>query len=93
MIPSRKRRLADVLERSLWTLVQTATAGGLIVGWNELDLGPDLSLAFAAPLAFVLSAIKSELATKFGAGTAATLPEDLEPEGDVYTPRRALIED
>lgn len=71
--------MADVLERSLWTLVQTATAGGLIAGWNALDLTGDLSFAWTPPLAFILAAIKSELASRYGNGTAATLPAELEP--------------
>lgn len=72
------RRAWDVIERALWTLVQTTTAGALIAGWNALDLGGDLSLAWAAPVAFVLSAIKGELAARFGNGTASTLPARLE---------------
>jgi hypothetical protein len=79
-------RVLDIVERSVWTLVQTASAGALVVGWNKLDLGPDVSLAYVPVVAFLLSAVKSELATKFGNGTAATLPAAVE----AYQPRRAL---
>lgn len=72
--------LADVAERALWTLAQTTTAGAMIYGWNALDLGGDLPIAWAAPLSFVLSAIKGQLAAKFGNGTASTLPPGIEPE-------------
>lgn len=74
-----RSRLADIVERALWTLVQTASAAALVTGWNALDIGPDLSRAWVPPLAFVLSCVKGELATRFGNGTAATLPAALEP--------------
>lgn len=79
MTAAKNRRLADVVERALWTLVQTTTAGAMIAAWNALDVTGNLSLAWTPPLAFILSAIKGELATRFGNGTAATLPTDLEP--------------
>lgn len=68
----------DILERVLWTLLQTTTAGGLVAGWNQLT-DWDISLAWVPVIAALLSAIKGELAIRFGNGTAATLPSRVEP--------------
>lgn len=75
----RASRLADILERSLWTFVQAASATGMVAGWNALDLGPDLSPAWVGPIAFGLALIKTNLAAMRGNGSAATLPDAVEP--------------
>lgn len=75
----RAAKLADIAERSLWTLAETATGAGIVAGWNALDLGPDLAAGWVAPITFVLALIKTNLAAKFANGSASTLPDHLEP--------------
>lgn len=78
-----KSQWADVAERTAWTLVQGTTAVGLVVGWNALEGLPDLPpgyQALAIPvLAALLASIKGALATKYGQGSASTLPVAVEP--------------
>lgn len=65
------RQWADLGERSAWTLLQAG------VGVELVDL---LALpAWAAiPIAGALAAVKAALASRWGAGSAATLPPSLE---------------
>jgi hypothetical protein len=65
--PTRYERTADVVERTVWTLLQ-AGVGVSVVAALEI---PE---PWAVVIAGVLAAVKGQLATKFGDGTAATLP-------------------
>lgn len=88
---SNVAKFADGLERSLWTVAEGAGAAGILAGYQALPLAdiPNGYLPIALILiAGILAAIKSSFAQKWGNGTAATLPVDLEP----VLPRRALIE-
>ena len=80
---SLRARLADVAERALWTLVQAASATGIVAGYQAINRLPDIPEPYipvvVIVLTAVLSVIKGTLAQKFGNGTAATLPTDLEP--------------
>ena len=63
---------ADILERGLWTALQTLTAGG-VVAWLDLDA------VWIVPIAAALAFIKGAIAENFGNGSAATLPDTLDP--------------
>lgn len=76
-----KQKLFDILERLFWTLVQAAIGFLAAVQTDNIYIG--LLCAGAA------SGLKSLLATKFGNGTASTLPSSVEPE---YTPPQPKIE-
>ena len=62
----------DVLERSLWTALQVVGADAIVqfFGWDT---------KWIVPIAAALAIIKSTLATRFGNGTASTLPASVEP--------------
>ncbi len=77
-----KNQLIDVSERVLWTLVQGASAVGILAGLNStLHVNLDL-LVWTPILTAILSLIKSALATKFGDGTAATVSASPTQETD-----------
>jgi hypothetical protein len=91
---TQTRKFADGLERSLWTVAEAAGATGIIAGYQALPLS-DIPKGYL-PLALILisgilAGIKSSIAQKWGNGTAATLPEELEPRPP-YIPRRMLDE-
>lgn len=65
-LPARRRWL-DIGERAVWTLLQAGVGVAVV---EALDI-PE---AWAAVIALALAVAKGELATKFGDGTAATLP-------------------
>jgi hypothetical protein len=73
-----KDKLLDLLERSGWTFVQTFFATLLVTGVLDLQ-NFDLEAWKVALVAAALSAVKSVIAQQFGTGTAATLPESVEP--------------
>lgn len=75
-------RFFDGLERSVWTVAEGAGATGIIAGFQSLPVVdiPKGYLPVAIILvAGVLAGIKSAVAQRWGNGTAATLPADLEP--------------
>jgi hypothetical protein len=82
-------KFADGFERSIWTVAEAAGAVGIVAGYQGLPL-PDVPEGYV-PLVIILvagllAAIKSAVAQKWGNGTAATLPEELEavpPEVEV----------
>ncbi|WP_375426001.1 hypothetical protein [uncultured Friedmanniella sp.] len=79
---SQARKFADGLERSLWTVAEAAGATGIVAGYQALPLA-DIPRGYL-PLvlilvAGVLAGIKASVAQRWGNGTAATLPADLEP--------------
>lgn len=89
------RKFADGLERSLWTVAEGAGAAGIVAGFQSLPL-PDVPAGYV-PLtvilvAGVLAGIKSAVAQRWGNGTAATLPTELEPI-PAPAPRRAVVDD
>lgn len=63
----RTRKWADIGERAAWTLLEAG------VGVSVVE-ALDVPQAWAVVIAGVLAAVKGQLATKFGDGTAATLP-------------------
>lgn len=68
-----KQKVVDIVERSAWTLVQTTSAAAIVEAFGlPLTDIPIIALGFAV--------VKSVLATRFGNGTAATLPKSLEPQ-------------
>jgi hypothetical protein len=77
--PSRGRRWADIGERAAWTLLQAGVGVSVV---EALDVPP----AWAVVIAGVLAAVKGELATKFGDGTASTLPGNSpeQPVGNLH---------
>lgn len=79
---SQAARFADGLERSLWTVAEAAGASGIVAGYQSLplpDIPPGYTFLVGILVAGVLAGIKSSIAQKWGNGTAATLPADLEP--------------
>ena len=72
----------DGLERALWTAAEAAGAVGLVAGWQALPL-PDIPAGYLPLAVVVIGALlaggKSWAATRWGNGTAATLPARLEP--------------
>ena len=75
-------RFADGLERSLWTVAEGAGAVGIYAGYQALPIIdiPDGYRALSIILiGGVLAGIKSAVAQRWGNGTAATLPAELEP--------------
>jgi hypothetical protein len=62
----------DILERVIWTTVQVVSAAAVVEFFN-------LDPKWAVPIAVVLAAVKNILATRFGNGTASTLPASVEP--------------
>lgn len=89
MTNARKRFLLDLLERTVWTLLQALT-GFLIV--ESADWDP----AYAVPIAAGLAVLKGVLATKVGApNTAAMLPADgdtPEPDDAGVAPLDVLVQ-
>jgi hypothetical protein len=85
------RRFADGLERSVWTVAEGAGATGIYAGYQALPL-PDVPVGYRALviilLAGVLAGIKAAVAQRWGNGTAATLPAEL--ENVPYIPRHAV---
>ena len=76
------RKFADGLERSLWTVAEGAGAVGIVAGYQALPLA-DIPAGYL-PLTVilvggVLAGIKASVAQRWGNGTAATLPAELEP--------------
>lgn len=67
-----KAQYLDVTERLLWTALQVVSAGAVV---ELFGLDPKWIVLIAA----VMAAVKGLLATKFGNGTASTLPASLEP--------------
>jgi hypothetical protein len=63
---------ADILERGAWTALQVVTAVG-VQQWFDLDE------TWVPVIAVILAFIKGAAATRFGNGSAATLPSDVEP--------------
>jgi hypothetical protein len=76
------RKFADGLERSLWTVAEGAGAVGIVAGYQSLPLA-DIPAGYVAlaiiVVGGVLAGIKSAVAQRWGNGTAATLPTELEP--------------
>lgn len=70
---STRARWADLGERAAWTLLQAGIAEGIVAAVG-------IPQPWLVPIAGALAAIKSALAQKFGAGTAATLPAVVEAE-------------
>ncbi len=71
-LPTRQK-VADLAERTAWTLLQAGT-GEAVVQLFEI---PQI---YAVVIAGGLAALKGALAQKFSStGTAATLPSDLDP--------------
>lgn len=68
---SRRKKIADIAERVLWTAVQAA------LGVITADL-LGLPAAWVPVFAMALSAVKSFVASQLGTGSAATLPIGLE---------------
>jgi hypothetical protein len=64
---ARRSKWADIGERAAWTLLEAG------VGVSVVE-ALDVPQAWAVVIAGVLAAVKGQLATKFGDGTAATLP-------------------
>lgn len=74
-------QLADILERAIWTFVQTFA--GVLLASNVLDLVVIQSaaqIALTASIASLLSLLKNLASTQLGLGSASTLPRHLEPE-------------
>lgn len=73
----------DGLERALWTAAEAAGAVGIIAGYQALDGPPDIPASWLPLAIFVVGGLlaggKAWAATKWGNGTAATLPAALEP--------------
>jgi hypothetical protein len=67
MTSRRYDRWADITERAVWTLLQAGVGVSVVVALNIPE-------PWAVVIAGVLAVAKGELATKFGDGTAATLP-------------------
>lgn len=65
-------KLADVIERSVWTALQVVSAVMVVTFFN-------LDPKWAPVIAVALAILKGLLATKFGNGTASTLPSSIEP--------------
>jgi hypothetical protein len=73
-----KAQLLDLLERSVWTFLQTFVA--VFVASGVLDsTNLDGAALKAAAIAAGLAALKAVIAQQFGTGTAATLPARDEP--------------
>lgn len=73
-----KAQWLDLLERSAWTFAQTFV--GVILATGLLDAGStDLEAWKAAAIAAAIAGVKAVIATRFGNGTAATLPATVEP--------------
>lgn len=62
----------DILERLLWTALQ-------VVGADAVVQFFDWDTKWIVPIAALLAGIKGLLASKFGNGTASTLPVSVEP--------------
>lgn len=75
-------RFADGLERSLWTVAEGAGAVGILAGWQALPL-VDVPDGYRALTIVILGGLlaggKAWAAQRWGNGTGATLPADLEP--------------
>jgi hypothetical protein len=71
--------LWDRAERAVWTLLQVVTAGGIVAFVNGLSDSWDVPVAAVPLIAAALSWVKAAVAQRFGNGTAATLPADVEP--------------
>jgi|1185.fasta_scaffold1810349_2 hypothetical protein len=65
------KRWADLGERAAWTLLQAGFGIELV----ELSGMPEWA---AVPIAGALAAVKSYLASQFGNGSAATVPQSVE---------------
>jgi hypothetical protein len=66
------KRQADVLERGLWTALQVVTAEAVVQFF-------DLDQTWLVPIAAGLAFLKGVIARRFGNGSAATLPKNLDP--------------
>lgn len=74
-----KAQLLDILERAGWTALQAAI--GTLAAVTVIDGEVLHEAAIVATSAFIgalASALKSLVATQYGKGTAATLPEKYE---------------
>jgi hypothetical protein len=71
-VTTRNQKIADILERVLWTLLQAGVGEAVVQSAN-------ISQLWVAPVAALLAAVKSAVATAVSKnGTAATLPESLD---------------
>lgn len=70
----------NFFERVLWTLIQAASAEGLITIWEAVygDLG-DNKAAWVIALTAILAAVKNGITQTFFSPTGATLPESIAP--------------
>ena len=68
----------NFFERVLWTLLQVASAEGLIQIYQQVA-HVEVAAIWTVVLTVVLSAIKNAAAQAFGSPTGATLPTDQQP--------------
>lgn len=68
----------NFFERVLWTLLQVATAEGLIQVYQQVT-GAEVAAVWTIVVTVVLAAIKNAAAQAFGSPTGATLPTDQQP--------------
>lgn len=61
------------LERVAWTLIQVASAEGIVQAYEAVT-GQDLAVIWTVFLATVLAAVKNAAAQAFGSESGATLP-------------------
>lgn len=76
--PSKGTQWANFLERVLWTLLQVATAEGIVQVVEEVAK-TEVAAIWTVVLATVLAAVKNAATQAFGSPTGATLPEGKAP--------------
>lgn len=68
----------NFFERVLWTLLQVASAEGIIQVYQQIA-HVEVAAVWTVVLTVILSAIKNAAAQAFGSPTGATLPTDQQP--------------
>lgn len=74
----RKARWANFLERVAWTLLQVASAEGLVQAYEAIT-GADVAVIWTVAVATVLAAVKNAAAQAFGSESGATLKGQAKP--------------